>query len=340
MFFSYSGKWLQKVIPGIAGLLWMSGAAPLKAEGIDWQAVLGQSEKESNQRRVVGENKWYFLPSDLRHLATGFQENPPASDGSDPMSVVIEFNQGLKERGIHLVLLPVPEKPRIRADRLVAGLKPGDTSQSQILDQASGHFINGLRKAGVDVFDPSELFRKWLTEGEDPVYCRSDTHYTPLTCKRLAEALVPNSVKPETPVDEKKFKIEKASLTIKGDLADKGETEELMMHIVKNASDGSLYSEDDTSPVLLMGDSHCLIYHSGNDMHAKGAGLFDHLTAQLGRPPSLIAVRGSGSNSARVALYRKAKRSPEFLKSKKVVIWCFAAREFTQSESWKKIPLP
>ncbi len=41
-----------------------------------------------------------------------------------------------------------------------------------------------------------------------------------------------------------------------------------------------------------------------------------------------------------IGLYRKAKRSPEFLNSKKVIIWCFAAREFTQSEGWKKVPLP
>ncbi len=113
-----------------------------------------------------------------------------------------------------------------------------------------------------------------------------------------------------------------------------------MMHTVTSATDDSVFSADDASPVLLMGDSHCLVYHSGSDMHAKGAGLFDHLTVQLGRPPALIAVRGSGSTSARVALYRKAKRSPEFLNSKKVIIWCFAAREFTQSEGWKKVPLP
>lgn len=75
-------------------------------------------------------------------------------------------------------------------------------------------------------------------------------------------------------------------------------------------------------------------------MHSEGAGLFDHLAARLESPPALIAVRGSGSNSARVTLFRQARQSPEFLKSKKTVVWCFAAREFTQSEGWKKIPLP
>ena len=329
----------RQLIPGLVGMIWMACPATLAAETINWPTVLKRAD-EPGLRRVEGQDQWYFLPSDLRHLATSFKEAPPTSGAQDPVSVVVEFHKGLKERGIKLVLLPVPEKPRIRADRLVAGIKAGDSSKTKDLDQASGRFISRLREAGVDVFDPSALFQKWVTEGADPVYCRSDTHYTPLTCERLAKALVESSVKPSVPVDPKQFKVEESSLSIKGDLADQEGIEKLIMRTVKSAADESNFSPDDASRVLLMGDSHCLVFHSGSDMHAEGAGLFDHLTAQLGSPPSLIAVRGSGSTSARVALYRKAKRSPEFLKSKKTVIWCFAAREFTQSEGWKKVPLP
>lgn len=335
----YPIRKLRKFLPGIVALIGTIGSAPLIADEIDWLAVLMQAE-EPGLRRVEGQEKWYFLPSDLRHLSTSFRKNQPPASGQDPVSVVVEFHKGLKERGIHLILLPVPEKPRIRADRLVSGLKAGDATKTIKLDLATGRFMTRLGEAGVDVFDPSALFQKWAGEGNDPVYCRSDTHYTPLTCKRLAKALVEKSLKPASPVDPKKFKLAETKLTITGDLADKEEREELTASIVTQSSDGGTFSPDDASPVLLMGDSHCLVFHSGSDMHAEGAGLFDHLTTQLGSPPSLIAVRGSGSTSARVALYRKAKRSPEFLKSKKTVIWCFAAREFTQSEGWKKIPLP
>lgn len=339
MFPWYSLQKLRKFIPGIVALIGTVGSTPLAAAPIDWPVVLKQAE-EPGLRRVEGQDKWYFLPSDLRHLTTSFKEAQPPAGGQDPVSVVVEFHKALKERGIHLVLLPVPEKPRVRADRLVAGIEAGDSTKTKELDRASGRFISSLREAGVDVFDPSPLFQKWVAEGNDPVYCRSDTHYTPLTCEGLAKALTEKHVKISGPVDDKQFKIEESALTIKGDLADEGESEKLTMRTVKKAADGSTFSPDDASPVLLMGDSHCLVFHSGGDMHTEGAGLFDHLTAQLGNPPALIAVRGSGSTSARVALYRKAKRSPEFLKTKKTVIWCFAAREFTQSEGWKKIPLP
>ena len=34
---------------------------------------------------------------------------------------------------------------------------------------------------------------------------------------------------------------------------------------------------DRTSPVLVLGDSHVLVFHDGGDMHAAGAGLPDQL---------------------------------------------------------------
>jgi alginate O-acetyltransferase complex protein AlgJ len=53
----------------------------------------------------------------------------------------------------------------------------------------------------------------------------------------------------------------------------------------------------------------------------------------------LIAVRGSGATSARVNLYRRTKREG-YLAKKKVLIWCIAAQEFTESiDGWAKVPV-
>ena len=305
--------------------------------------VLKQGQ-QAGLRRVTRTDAWYFLPADLRHLATGLAEAPKAADGQDPVPVIADFSKALKARGIKLVVLPVPEKARIRADRLFGAAAAGSAPQMAALEAASGRYIKRLRDQGVEVFDPSELFRKWLGEGADPVYCRSDTHYTPRTCERLAAALVADYgqalVKSPDATAGQPVAGAAGSLVIEGDLADKGEKEELQYKVVKRPGQGGVYQPDDASPVLLMGDSHCLIFHGGGDMHAEGAGLFDFLTVGLGAPPSLIAVRGSGATSARVELFRKTKRVPGYLGGKKLVIWCFAAREFTQSEGWKKVPLP
>ena len=88
-----------------------------------------------------------------------------------------------------------------------------------------------------------------------------------------------------------------------------------------------------------MGDSHNLVYNQGaqREMHAQAAGIFDHLSYELGFPIDRIAVRGSGSSAARGDVARKAFQDKEYLKAKKLLIWLFSEREFTQ-EKWKVIP--
>jgi alginate O-acetyltransferase complex protein AlgJ len=90
---------------------------------------------------------------------------------------------------------------------------------------------------------------------------------------------------------------------------------------------------------LLLGDSHCLVFHAGGDMLATGAGLADQLAFELGMPVDLIGVRGSGATPARMNLMRKIKSDEKYLAGKKLIVWCFAAREFTESQGWRKVPV-
>jgi alginate O-acetyltransferase complex protein AlgJ len=50
-------------------------------------------------------------------------------------------------------------------------------------------------------------------------------------------------------------------------------------------------------------------------------------------------VRGSGATPARTTLMRRVRSNPNYLKGKKLVIWCFSAREFTESSGWQKVPV-
>ena len=92
--------------------------------------------------------------------------------------------------------------------------------------------------------------------------------------------------------------------------------------------------------MLLLGDSHTLFLSSGGDMLAENAGLAECLAAELKMPVDRIGVKGSASTVVRTNLYRKAAKSPDWIKGKKIVIWCFSAREFTESTSiWPKVPI-
>jgi len=96
---------------------------------------------------------------------------------------------------------------------------------------------------------------------------------------------------------------------------------------------------DRASPVVLLGDSHTLVFHAGADMLASGAGLPDQLLHDLGIPVDLVGVRGSGATPARINFIRRVRGDSTYLAGKKVVIWCFTVREFTESQGWSVVPL-
>ena len=90
---------------------------------------------------------------------------------------------------------------------------------------------------------------------------------------------------------------------------------------------------DPASPILLLGDSHTLVFQEGasGGMHCQGAGLLDQLAHETGIVPDLVGVRGSGLVQARKQLYRAAAPVDGYWENKKVVVWVFSVREFTQS---------
>ena len=96
---------------------------------------------------------------------------------------------------------------------------------------------------------------------------------------------------------------------------------------------------DPNSPIVLLGDSHNLVFHEGDDMHARGAGLPDQLALELGLPLDVVAVRDSGATPARVTLLHRAQGDPTYWNRKCLVIWCFAASELTESDGWQLVPI-
>ena len=133
------------------------------------------------------------------------------------------------------------------------------------------------------------------------------------------------------------FAAQPRTLTISGDLArscQSSDSETLTCYEVT----GNVLSED--SPILLIGDSHCLIFSAGGDMLATNAGLAERLAVKLQMPIDRIAVRGSASTAVRLNLYRKVVKKVDYLRNKKYVIYCFSAREFTESTTgWAKVPV-
>jgi hypothetical protein len=101
---------------------------------------------------------------------------------------ILEYRRQLKERGIELLVMPVPEKSAVYPGRLTscAGIESFRSPSEALLDD--------LRREGVEVIDLFELFRKFRREAAqegmgDSLYLASDTHWTPEGARLAAETV-------------------------------------------------------------------------------------------------------------------------------------------------------
>lgn len=353
----------RRSIAILAGIGFMClAAACLAAEG-DWEratlerfAALARTAEQQGSITVPGKEGWLFFGPELRFLSVGPFWGAAAAKVSkatrpefaDPLPAIVDFHRQLKKMGIELLLVPVPPKSVVYADFLSSQAAPSSENPPARIDKEAQRFYQLLRKEGIGVLDLTPLFLDNRFHRQGAPFCKQDTHWSGNGC-----VLAARKIKEEIEgrpwlkaVPKKTYYSSWKPLTLSGDLwkalADKGVAPEtISIRQVGEGSAAALSSipPDQKSPIVLVGDSHNLVFHSGEDMQARGAGLPDQLALELGFPVDLAGVRGSGATPARVNLLRRAQRDPNYWKGKKLVIWCFAAREFTQSDGWKKVPL-
>ncbi len=301
---------------------------------------------------VVGQDGWLFLGKELRHLSVGKFWGPDAvkvsratkPDQADPLPAILDFQAQLKQAGIELLLVPVPPKAVIFPDKICDAVVVGDSPPPR-LDVELQAFYKLLGEQGVTVLDLTPDFLAHRADKDVPLYCRQDSHWSGAACVLTAQRIAQAAEKLRF-TDEKKREIatDTQKVEIAGDLwqalsGAKPVAETIQLRFVGSPTATTPLEPDRASPVVLLGDSHNLVFHSGGDMLAKGAGLHDQLAALWGFPVDLVAVRGSGATPARINLLRQARANPKYLAGKKAVIWCFAAREFTEAAGWQKVPV-
>lgn len=338
---------MKKIINVVIIVLLALCAGSLVA-GVSYREVCREMVDKSGDSSVIeGVDGWLFLKEELRHLAAGRFWGEDAADATraknkkyaDPLPAIVEYNTLLAEKGITLFLMPVPPKALIYPDKL----DPATTVESVAGEVAMySEFYSLLEKEGVRVIDLVPLLQK--NRDKVKVYCKTDTHFSPEGLAYFAEAAA-TSIKEESwysAGSAKQYDMTARKVTINGDLArmagGEAVTEELELQLVVDKEGKSLES-DPGSPVILLGDSHTLVFSAGGDLHAKGAGLFEHLSARLGFPIDLLGVRGSGVTPARIKLFQRSKKDGGYLGGKKVLVWCFAARDFTGTGGWRPIPV-
>ena len=208
-------------------------------------------------------------------------------------------------------------------------------------DEANAAFFEVCAGKGIKVIDLGPAFQHARDGDPRPLYCRTDSHWSGRGCVAAAE-LLSQDVRTRAwfgSVPKRAFKTDWREAEIRGDLADlvepKAEPEKIRLRFVTDA-DGGAPVDWRESPIVLLGDSHTLVFHAGEDTHGSGAGLADQLVLELGSPLDVVGVRGSGATPARINLLRRKDN----LAGKKLVIWCFSAREFTEATGgWRLVPV-
>jgi alginate O-acetyltransferase complex protein AlgJ len=318
-------------------------------------ARLATTALDADAMAVEGKDNWIFLAKELRHMGVGKFWGPEAqtassassADMKDPLPAILDFHRQLKELGIELILVPVPPRAVVYADK-VSDLAPLDANG--LPDNCNPYhqaFYQRLRREGLTVLDLTDTFlaARAADAEQGPVCCMQDTHWSSRGCAIAAEEICKLVAERDwlKKIEKTTYTVEPRQQTLDGDLwqflgkKDMPREVQTLHHVGTKAAPDNLQpvKADPASPVLLLADSHGLVFHVGGDMHARGAGLADHLAHRLGFPVDEMMRRGSAATSIRLDLARRFYRHPDERAAKKLIIWCFAGREFTETMGWR-----
>ncbi len=324
--------------------------SPEETRFLDEMSTLWRQSEKGESLVIEGKDGWLFLPGELRHLAMGAFWGEAAQSVSraakpenrDPLPAIIDFQRQLEAAGIDLLLVPVPAKAEVYPDKISKGVTGRKAALGERRDPYHRQFLEKLAGADIPFLDLTALFLDARKTGGPDLFCRQDSHWSDAGCGIAAKSIAERISRLQWYKDIPKthFRTAPTTITITGDLwkrltAPTAEKETIRLVQVQGGDGGNetVWRE---SPVLLLGDSHTLVFHAGGDMLAVDAGLADLLALELGFGVDLVGVRGSGATPSRVALRRRGDN----LKGKRMVVWVFTCRELTESTTgWASVPV-
>lgn len=309
-----------------------------------YQLALAVALRQGSAKVVVGRDGWLFLAKDLSLLTgTVISGEAPRAGASDPenadsVTVIRAYDELLRARGIHLVVLPVPPATVLYPEKIWPGY-PTSAGPAWAPDYSA--WAGRIRQAGVDLLDVTDdLWR--AKNGPVPVWLKNDTHWAPygveLTAARVAQHIRPllGSV-PNVRYTTRKARHEaRGQLTSMLDVVPSAFFRPEWYDVTQVWQNEALAAGDNDSAVLLLGDSYATIYSGDSANDAAGGDLGRQVMLRLGADIQVIAHRGNDPSRMRWRL----GFHPGCLDSKKVFVWEFAARFLRDPQAWKLVVLP
>ncbi|MEI8195742.1 MAG: hypothetical protein WCI73_07525, partial [Phycisphaerae bacterium] len=240
------------------------------------QETLTSVGRFASRNVVLGRENWLFYrpgvdsltgrgfldPIAQRHRVWNLRDAASAETISpDPRPAIIEFQRQVRAAGAYLVLMPIPDKAAIQT----AQLSGAETSLRRFPVNASwAQFLQEMRAAGVDVFDPTPADRSF---GQIR-YLRHDTHWTPQWMDEVAGQLAAHIRPRLSAAAPAALQLASATTSGMGDLVEMLRltdskrlfpAQQVMLECVQT-SQGQILRPDKDSEVLLLGDSFANIF--------------------------------------------------------------------------------
>lgn len=300
--------------------------------------------KEGGEKVVVAPNGWYFFRPGLKYMLTRPEPTRTPNTTNDPVAAIVDFRNQLASRGVHLIVMPVPNKESIYPDRLTPRAKP----PHGVLTPRTREVLEKLRASGVEVVD---LFKEFIEAREknssDPtptLYLSQDTHWSPmgvdLAAKAMARRLLQlNWIEPgHSEYQERPIPVQRLGdilRMLQTPMIERSVPPEAVPAVqVIRSEDKTPYKDEATAQILVLGDSFMRIYQTDTP---TSAGFISHLAKELKQPMMSLVNDGGGSTLVREELCAR----PIFLNNKKVVIWEFVERDIGIGiKGWPRTVLP
>ena len=314
------------------------------------QSVLAEKFGVGNEQVYLGKNGWLFYRPDVDYVtgppfldpATIRRRALAAAVQPDPLKAIVAFRDQLAARGIELIVVPVPMKPGVEADKLSLRAKP-----NLVLENSSfSEFKARMQKAGIRLFDPATvLAERKAVAANAALFLQTDTHWRPETMEFIAKKLAAfiQSTNVTSPAS---FQVAAKEVSGVGDIARMLKLPESQsvyrpetVTIHEITAGNAPWRPSKTADTLLLGDSFANIFSLGALGWGESAGFAEHLSRALGgRPLDAILRNSDAAFATREILSRELARGRDRLAGKKLVVWQFAARELSLGD-WKMLEM-
>jgi hypothetical protein len=315
---------------------------------IGWLRPLAQFARfqwlaDAGDKSLVGREGWMFYRPGIQQAVRAAADDPSESR-VDPLPAIVFFRDQLAQRGIRLLVVPVPNKESIYPE-LVSARAAG--RQVAVCDRTA-EVLRRLDAAGVEFLDLFEVFRRAKQSQTDPAaaryYLAQDTHWSPegaqLAAEAVARRLLDLGWVEYGPVE---YGQRAAPVQRVGDLLQMlqlprlphaWQPETCNCRQVVRLADEMPYQDDSSAEVLVIGDSFLRIYQQDEP---GSAGFVAHAARKLQQPLMSVVNDGGGATLVRQELARR----PALLAGKTVVIWEFVERDLLfDTDGWQPLPLP